>query len=103
MDADNHCTSSALKPQIITIIPDFSPLSPRPALSQKLESKRVSEQTGHALYQLTGVLRNLANVEATLARLVSSGATAQISSVLALFSADMDVISNVARILRCGR
>ena len=67
---------------------------------QKLESKRVSEQTGHALYQLTGVLRNLANVESTLARLVTSGATAQISSVLSLFSADMDVISNVARILR---
>ncbi|XP_043215184.1 armadillo repeat-containing protein 2-like isoform X3 [Amphibalanus amphitrite] len=67
--------------------------------TKKLESKRVSEQTGHALYQLTGVLRNLANVDSTLPRLVSSGATAQISGVLALFSADMDVISNVARIL----
>ncbi|XP_037082469.1 armadillo repeat-containing protein 2-like [Pollicipes pollicipes] len=67
--------------------------------TKKLESKRVSEQTGHALYQLTGVLRNLANVEATLPQLVSSGATREICSVLALFSADMDVISNVARIL----
>ena len=46
------------------------------------------------------MLRNLANVESTLPRLVGSGATGQVSGVLTLFTADMDVISNVARILR---
>ncbi|XP_053617081.1 armadillo repeat-containing protein 2 isoform X2 [Plodia interpunctella] len=66
----------------------------------KAENPRlVSEQSTHALYQLTGALRNLASAgERERAAFVSSGALGELLAAL-LHHTDRDVLTNVARCL----
>ncbi|XP_045539183.1 armadillo repeat-containing protein 2 [Papilio machaon] len=61
--------------------------------------RQVREQATHALYQLTGALRNLANGGAkTATDFVSSGALGELLAALPLHT-DRDVLTNVARCL----
>ncbi|CAH2051852.1 unnamed protein product, partial [Iphiclides podalirius] len=61
--------------------------------------RQVQEQATHALYQLTGALRNLASGGSKAASaFVSSGALAELLSALTLHT-DRDVLTNVARCL----
>ncbi|XP_068623866.1 armadillo repeat-containing protein 2 [Battus philenor] len=61
--------------------------------------KQVQEQAMHALYQLTGALRNLASGGSkTASAFVSSGALAELLAALSLHT-DRDVLTNVARCL----
>ncbi|XP_059052381.1 armadillo repeat-containing protein 2 [Achroia grisella] len=66
----------------------------------KAENPRaVAEQSTHALYQLTGALRNLAGAgEEHVRTFVSSGALAELLAALQLHT-DRDVLTNVARCL----
>ncbi|XP_038216688.1 armadillo repeat-containing protein 2 [Zerene cesonia] len=65
----------------------------------KVERPRhVSDQTIHALYQVTGALRNLANAVEHARSFVSSGALAELLAALRLHT-DRDVLTNVARCL----
>ncbi|XP_060806826.1 armadillo repeat-containing protein 2 [Amyelois transitella] len=66
----------------------------------KAENPRdVSEQSTHALYQLTGALRNLAGAGSQArAAFVASGALAELLAAL-LHHTDRDVLTNVARCL----
>ncbi|XP_063541220.1 armadillo repeat-containing protein 2 [Cydia strobilella] len=58
----------------------------------------VSEQSTHALYQLTGALRNLASGERAARAFVSSGALGELLAALAHHT-DRAVLTNVARCL----
>ncbi|XP_013144370.1 PREDICTED: armadillo repeat-containing protein 2 isoform X2 [Papilio polytes] len=61
--------------------------------------RQVREQATHALYQLTGALRNLANGGAkTATAFVNSGALGELLAALPLHT-DRDVLTNVARCL----
>ncbi|XP_047510928.1 armadillo repeat-containing protein 2 [Pieris napi] len=60
--------------------------------------RQVSEQAVHALYQVTGALRNLANANEYSPSFVSSGALAELLAALQLHT-DRDVLTNVARCL----
>lgn len=60
----------------------------------------IPEQTSHAMFQLTGALRNVASEEITWQHFVETGATVQLCTSMELFSADLDLISNVARTIR---
>ncbi|CAG4933420.1 unnamed protein product [Colias eurytheme] len=60
--------------------------------------RHVSEQAIHALYQVTGALRNLANATEYACSFVSSGALAELLAALRLHT-DRDVLTNVARCL----
>ncbi|KAL0818163.1 hypothetical protein ABMA28_008680 [Loxostege sticticalis] len=65
----------------------------------KAENPRaVSEQSTHALYQLTGALRNLAGAEKEARAFVASGALAELINAL-MHHTDRDVLTNVARCL----
>ncbi|XP_063368797.1 armadillo repeat-containing protein 2 [Cydia amplana] len=67
--------------------------------SAKAENPRgVSEQSTHALYQLTGALRNLASGERAARAFVSSGALGELLAALAHHT-DRAVLTNVARCL----
>ncbi|CAG9791339.1 unnamed protein product [Diatraea saccharalis] len=65
----------------------------------KAENPRtVSDQSTHALYQLTGALRNLAGEEKEAQTFVVSGALSELVAAL-LHHTDRDVLTNVARCL----
>ncbi|KAL4711889.1 hypothetical protein ACJJTC_006058 [Scirpophaga incertulas] len=65
----------------------------------KAENPRaVSDQSTHALYQLTGALRNLAAAEGESEAFVTSGALGELVTALPLHT-DRDVLTNVARCL----
>ena len=61
--------------------------------------RRVTDETSHVLFQLTGVIRNLVNDVESQRTLVELGGVAQISRCLKLFMTDLDVVSNIARTL----
>ncbi|GLH08473.1 Uncharacterized protein GBIM_13701, partial [Gryllus bimaculatus] len=63
------------------------------------EGSRIPEQTSHALFQLTGALRNVAGEEDIFPQFVSTGAVSELCRAMELFSSDLDVISNVSRTL----
>nr|CAD7573709.1 unnamed protein product [Timema californicum] len=65
--------------------------------SARSEGSRISEQTSHALFQLTGALRNVAGEEYMFPHFVSTGAVTELCRTMELFSSDLDVISNVSR------
>ncbi len=65
-----------------------------------MEGSYFPEQTSHVLFQLTGCLRNVANNERTHPEFVTSGTLTAICKTIRLFSADIDLVVNVARILR---
>jgi len=67
---------------------------------QRAEGGRIPEQTNHAVFQLTGALRNVAGEERALPLLVSRGAIAALCRTMELFAGDLDLITNIARTLR---
>jgi hypothetical protein len=67
---------------------------------QRVEGCRIPEQSSHALFQLTGALRNVAGEEEIFPQFVSTGAVNELCRSMELFSSDLDVISNISRTLR---
>ncbi|PNF40949.1 hypothetical protein B7P43_G08853 [Cryptotermes secundus] len=65
----------------------------------RLEGSRIPEQTSHALFQLTGALRNVAGEEEVFPQFVSTGAVNELCRAMDVFSSDLDVISNISRTL----
>ncbi|KAJ9581373.1 hypothetical protein L9F63_023449 [Diploptera punctata] len=65
----------------------------------RVEGSRIPEQTSHALFQLTGALRNVAGEEEMFPHFVSTGAVVELCKAMELFSSDLDVISNISRTL----
>ena len=59
--------------------------------------RRVTDETSHVLFQLTGVIRNLVNDVSVQKSLVAMGGVTQISKCLKLFITDLDVVCNIAR------
>lgn len=68
---------------------------------QRLDLLPIPEQTSHGMFQLTGALRNVASEETTCRHFVHTGAIAELCTSMELFSADLDLISNIARTIRC--
>ncbi|CAH0767990.1 unnamed protein product [Bemisia tabaci] len=56
---------------------------------------QMQEQTSHAIFQLTGTLRHVADAAAHL--FVSTGALQELCVTLRLFSGDIDLVANIAR------
>ncbi|XP_034238749.1 armadillo repeat-containing protein 2 isoform X2 [Thrips palmi] len=65
--------------------------------SVRSEGGRLPEQTSHAIFQLTGALRNIAGEETTFPMLVANGAVSQLCQSMELFSTDLDLVTNIAR------
>ncbi|XP_074039648.1 armadillo repeat-containing protein 2 isoform X2 [Leptinotarsa decemlineata] len=65
----------------------------------KLEISSMPEQTNHALFQLTGALRNLVSEEHIYETFISCGAISQLCQTMELFSADLDTVANISRTL----
>ena len=61
--------------------------------------RRISDETSHVLFQLTGVVRNLVNDLPCQQQLVAMGGITQICRCLSLFITDLDVVCNIARTL----
>ncbi|KYB28498.1 armadillo repeat-containing protein 2 isoform X1 [Tribolium castaneum] len=64
----------------------------------KMDKTQMPEQTNHALFQLTGALRNIVSEETIYETFISCGAIQQLCQTMELFSADLDIISNISRI-----
>ncbi|RZB39285.1 armadillo repeat-containing protein 2 [Asbolus verrucosus] len=64
----------------------------------KVDKSQMPEQTNHALFQLTGALRNIVSEEAIYDTFISGGAIPQLCQTMDLFSSDLDIISNISRI-----
>lgn len=60
----------------------------------------MSEQTNHALFQLTGALRNIVSEEKIYESFISCGASKQLCQAIELFISDLDIVSNISRIFR---
>nr|XP_023023130.1 armadillo repeat-containing protein 2-like [Leptinotarsa decemlineata] len=67
--------------------------------TKKLEISSMPEQTNHALFQLTGALRNLVSEEHIYETFISCGAISQLCQTMELFSADLDTVANISRTL----
>lgn len=67
---------------------------------ERTERQILPETINHVLYQLTGTLRNVVNDRKFYAELLSSGGLITIYRTLELFSGDIDVVTNISRILR---
>ncbi|KAK9693613.1 hypothetical protein QE152_g34085 [Popillia japonica] len=65
----------------------------------KIEKSIIPEQTNHALFQLTGALRNLASDESMYEVFVQSQAITQLCQTMDLFTSDLDIVSNISRTL----
>ncbi|CAH0557514.1 unnamed protein product [Brassicogethes aeneus] len=65
----------------------------------KLDKESIPEQTHHALFQLTGALRNLVSEELIFDNFISSGAINELCRTMEIFSTDLDVIANISRTL----
>ncbi|XP_050524362.1 armadillo repeat-containing protein 2 isoform X2 [Daktulosphaira vitifoliae] len=66
---------------------------------ERTERPKLPESITHVLFQLTGALRNVINNSAFYPELISSGGLATIYRNLELFSDDIDVITNISRIV----
>lgn len=67
---------------------------------ERTERQVLPETVNHVLYQLTGTLRNVVNDRQFYVELLSSGGLVTIYRALELFSGDIDVVTNISRILR---
>lgn len=67
---------------------------------ERTERQILPETINHILYQLTGALRNVVNDRKHYAELLSSGGLTTMYRTLELFSGDIDVVTNISRILR---
>lgn len=65
-----------------------------------MEKVQLPQHTNHAVFQLTGALRNLITEKSNYEMFITSGAVQQLCQSLDLFTADLDVVSNISRILR---
>ncbi|KAG5874097.1 hypothetical protein JTB14_005894 [Gonioctena quinquepunctata] len=65
----------------------------------KQEKSSMPEQTNHALFQLTGALRNLVSEEHIYETFISCGAIPQLFQTLDIFSSDLDTVANISRTL----
>ncbi|KAK3926675.1 Armadillo repeat-containing protein 2 [Frankliniella fusca] len=65
--------------------------------SVRSEGGRIPEQTSHAIFQLTGALRNIAGEESTFPMLEANGAVCQLCISMEFFSCDLDLVTNIAR------
>ncbi|XP_022182760.1 armadillo repeat-containing protein 2 isoform X1 [Myzus persicae] len=66
---------------------------------ERTERQVLPETINHVLYQLTGTLRNVVNDRKFYVELLSSGGLVTIYRALELFSGDIDVVTNISRIL----
>lgn len=67
---------------------------------ERTERQTLPETINHVLYQLTGTLRNVVNDRKFYSELLSSGGLITMYRTLELFSGDIDVVTNISRILR---
>lgn len=67
---------------------------------ERTEHQLLPETVNHVLYQLTGTLRNVVNDRKYYTELLSSGGLTTVYRTLELFSGDIDVVTNISRILR---
>ncbi|XP_049822564.1 armadillo repeat-containing protein 2 isoform X2 [Aethina tumida] len=65
----------------------------------KIDKTTIPEQTHHALFQLTGALRNLVSEEFIYDNFISCGAVNELCQALEFFSSDLDVVANISRTL----
>ncbi|KAJ8918425.1 hypothetical protein NQ315_008122 [Exocentrus adspersus] len=65
----------------------------------KTERNVMPDQTSHALFQLTGALRNLVSEELVYDTFISCGAITQLCRTLEIFSSDLDIVANISRTL----
>ncbi|KAG8307964.1 Armadillo repeat-containing protein 2 [Homalodisca vitripennis] len=65
----------------------------------RLDLLSIPEQTSHAMFQLTGALRNVASEETTFPQFVASSGITELCRAMELFSADLDLICNISRTL----
>ncbi|XP_028133893.2 armadillo repeat-containing protein 2 [Diabrotica virgifera virgifera] len=65
----------------------------------KTEKSIMPDQTNHALYQLTGALRNLVSEENIYESFVECGTIPQLCQTLEIFSSDLDIVANISRTL----
>lgn len=65
-----------------------------------MEKQQIPEHAEHALFQLTAAVRNLASEESIYGDFISSGAIYQLCQTVDLFSSNLDIVSNISRILR---
>ncbi|KAL3283552.1 hypothetical protein HHI36_006691 [Cryptolaemus montrouzieri] len=65
----------------------------------RIDKIGMTDQTSHALFQLTAALRNLASEDTIYERFNTSGVTSELCVTLDVFSSDSDVISNISRTL----
>ncbi|XP_017784386.1 PREDICTED: armadillo repeat-containing protein 2 isoform X2 [Nicrophorus vespilloides] len=65
----------------------------------KLENIFIPDQTNHAVFQLTGALRNLASDETMYENFVETQAIQQLCQTLDLFTLNADIVSNISRTL----
>uniref|UniRef100_A0A1Y1L9N7 Armadillo repeat-containing domain-containing protein n=2 Tax=Photinus pyralis TaxID=7054 RepID=A0A1Y1L9N7_PHOPY len=63
------------------------------------EKVHIPEHTEHALFQLTGGLRNLAADESVYDEFISTDTVFQLCTTLELFSSNLDIVSNISRTL----
>lgn len=63
-----------------------------------MEKLQIPEQTNHALFQLTGALRNVASDEDIYENFVTSQAIPELCLTMDIFTTDLDIISNISRI-----
>ncbi|KAF5303070.1 hypothetical protein FQR65_LT08399 [Abscondita terminalis] len=61
------------------------------------EKTSIPEHTEHALFQLTGALRNLAADEMVYQDFISTETIFQLCQTLDLFSSNLDIVSNISR------
>jgi len=67
---------------------------------ERTERQVLPEIINHVLYQITGTLRNVVNDRKFYVELLSSGGLVTVYRALELFSGDIDVVTNISRILR---
>lgn len=67
---------------------------------ERAERPKLPETVNHVLFQLTGALRNVVNDDKFYSDLLASGGLATVYRTLELFSGDVDVVTNISRIIR---
>ncbi|XP_057664414.1 armadillo repeat-containing protein 2 [Diorhabda carinulata] len=63
----------------------------------KEEKSVIPDQSHHALYQLTGALRNLVSEERMYDSFIECGTIPQLCLTLEIFASDLDIVANISR------
>jgi hypothetical protein len=64
------------------------------------ESKQVSENIQNGVFQLTSILRSVVGIESALTDVANSGLLEEVCNSISWTLTDIDVLSNIVRILR---